>query len=146
MSAQVSELLPHAGGTAAGGSPRWSIPIDCETNGQLQEIGTVETVYECYPDGKVDTYPGTNTEKFAFADNLGCNDGDTNVGTLNGEDQTNCAWTYSGVTYPNWAAFASAYPGAKVARKNFDGTADEFYFVIVDQGPAHHLLFKLHAR
>jgi hypothetical protein len=134
--AKVAELdFSYAGGAAQGGSPRWSIPIDeC----LVTQEGAPGTPYPCKTDGV--------REEYAFADAINCNDGDTNVGTLNGEDQEACLWTYKGVSYPNWAAFVAAYPGAKVARKEIGGTSDAFYFVIIDRGPSHYLLFKVDAR
>jgi hypothetical protein len=71
--------------TATGGSPRISIPIDEDANG--------------------------TTENYAFADTLGCNDGNANDGTLSLSDTT-CTVSYGGdgtTTWPNWAAFAAAH-------------------------------------
>jgi hypothetical protein len=132
----VRELdFSYAGGNPQGGSPRWSIPIDCVQSPEY--VGVVE-VTPCTTDGV--------REQYAFADAVTCNDGDANVGTLNGEDQENCPWTYLGVTYPNWAAFVAAYPGGRIAKTEPNGGGDSFYFVIIDRGPAHYLLFKVDAR
>jgi hypothetical protein len=71
---------------ATGGSPRISIPIDEDAN--------------------------SSTENYAFADTLGCNNGNPNDGTLSLSDTT-CTISYGGdgtTTWPNWAAFAAAHP------------------------------------
>jgi len=71
--------------TATGGSPRISVPIDENGDG--------------------------TTENYAFADTLGCNNGDANNGTLALTDST-CTISYGGdgtTTWANWAAFAAAH-------------------------------------
>ncbi len=77
------------GSGAAGGSPRFSIPIDEDDDG--------------------------TTEAYAFVDTLGCNDSSPNSGTLDAIDDPTCLVAYGATVYPNWAAFASANPTYRVA-------------------------------
>ena len=92
-----------AGTTASGGSPRVSIPIDADGNGSF--------------------------DAFAFADTLGCNDGNANSGTFMLGSAT-CHISYGADApefpgYANWAAFAAAHPTGKVS--------NDLPFVIADQ-------------
>ncbi len=102
----------YAGGQAVGGSPRWSLPID-ETGDRL--------------------FDGS----YAFIDVQGCNDGDTSVGALRGDDDGTCSVAYGGTVYPNFSAFEAAYPGARIAK-------DRDPFIAMDQ-PGHYLIYRVNA-
>ena len=95
---QVTQLSFNYTGTATGGAPRFSIPID-ENNDGL-------------------------TEQFAFVGATLCNNGNGLVDVI--KDST-CNVNYNSVDYPNWAAFAAAYPAAEVA------LTDNYVFVIADE-------------
>jgi hypothetical protein len=98
---EVNKLsFSYSGSGATGGSPRVSIPID--TNG----------------DGGWDA--------FAFADTLGCNNGDPNNGILDVVNDSTCTIAFGSDTYANWAAFVSANPTYRIAQ-------DALTFIIVDQ-------------
>ena len=103
LAAVSASFRYQAGGDtiATGGSPRISVPID--------------------------DLDSETTLAYAFADTLGCNDGNANNGTLSLGDTT-CAIAYApdGVAgWPNWAAFAAAHPTWKVS--------NDLPFVIADQ-------------
>jgi hypothetical protein len=86
----VNKLAFTYNGTGAtGGSPRISIPIDEDGDG--------------------------DTEAYAFVDTLSCNDGSANVGTLDAINDSTCVVSYGATTYPNWAAFVAANPTYRVA-------------------------------
>jgi hypothetical protein len=106
----VNLNFSYAGGPHVGGAPRLSIPID-----------------EAPTDGKWDA--------FAFLDAPGCNDGDEFVGQVEGRPDKTCNVNYRGVDYPNWAAFVTAHPGARVA-------TDAVTFIIIDQS-AHYLIWRV---
>jgi hypothetical protein len=97
----------YSGTGAAGGSPRISIPIDINGDGLIDDINN---------DGYVD---------FAFTDTQGCNNGDTNVGTLDAINDATCTIWYNNVSYINWAAFVTANPTYRVAK-------DQLTFIIAD--------------
>src|SRR4029077_3850225 len=80
-------------GDVQGGAPRWSIPID--TTGDKGQDG------------------------YAFLDAAGCGArvGTTDTVTVSTANK-DCHVNFLGVDYPNWAAFAAAYPTGKVAKKN----------------------------
>jgi hypothetical protein len=79
----------YEGDEAVGGSPRLSIPIDEDGDG--------------------------DTEAYAFIDTLGCNDGDPNSGTLDAINDSTCTVAYGANTYENWAAFVEANPEYRIA-------------------------------
>jgi hypothetical protein len=108
----VQELrFSYAGGATSSGSPRWSVAIDENANARH--------------DGE---------EAYAFADVNGCNDGNTSVGTLDGEDDGSCSWSYKSETFANWDAFAGAHPSYRIARLHADGSTGFIpAFVITDQ-------------
>jgi hypothetical protein len=119
----VIELsFQYAGGPPGGGSPRWSVAIDENANGKH--------------DGD---------EAFAFADVNACNDGDSFVGTEDGEDDGSCQWFYKAESFPNWDAFAGAHPTYRIPRLTESGAAIVPAFVVMDQ-PGHYLIFKLDVR
>ena len=97
----------YDGSGAAGGSPRISLPIDINGDGFIDDINE---------DGYAD---------FAFIDTMGCNDGDTNVGTLDAINDPTCIVWYNNVSYDNWAAFVAANPTYRIA-------SDRLTFIIVD--------------
>ena len=107
----VNLNFSYAGGPHVGGAPRLSIPID--------EAGT----------------PGTGWDAFAFMDAPGCNDGDEFVGRVEGRTDASCLVSYDGVDYPNWAAFRTAHPGARIA-------TNAITFIIIDQ-PAHYVIWRV---
>ena len=110
---QVQRLdFYYAGGQAVGGSPRWSLPID-ETGDRL--------------------FDGS----YAFIDVQGCNDGDTYVGALRGDDDGTCSVAYGGTVYANFSAFEAAYPGARIAK-------DVTPFIAMDQA-GHYLIYRVNA-
>ena len=86
----------YSGSDPTGGSPRFSLQIDEDGAGALAPTD------------------------YAFVDALGCNNGAGLVDVIN--DPTCTIW-YKNVSYPNWAAFAAAYPDATLY----------FAFVVVDQ-------------
>jgi hypothetical protein len=79
----------YDGSVAAGGSPRFSIPIDEDGDG--------------------------TTEAYAFVDTLGCNDGSPNSGALDVIHDPTCAVAYGGTVYASWDAFVSANPTYRIA-------------------------------
>ena len=79
----------YEGTSAAGGSPRLSIPIDENGDG--------------------------TTEAYAFVDTLGCNDGSAESGTLDAINDPTCNVAYGSTVYSSWAAFASANPTFRIA-------------------------------
>jgi hypothetical protein len=79
----------YDGSGAAGGSPRFSIPIDEDGDG--------------------------TTEAYAFVDTLGCNDGSANSGTLDVIHDATCLVAYGATVYASWDAFASANPTYRIA-------------------------------
>jgi|GEM_PF-1988313 len=89
----------YSGSGATGGSPRISIPIDEDGDG--------------------------TTEAYAFIDTVGCNDGNSSMGTLDAISDTTCSVAY-GEVYPNWAAFVEDYPDYRIA-------SDALSFIIIDQ-------------
>ncbi len=78
---------------ASGGSPRLSIPIDTDGDG--------------------------DTEFFAFVDVLGCNDGSTTRGKLDVINDPTCTIQAGSETFPNYAAFVAAHPTYKIAMDNY---------------------------
>ncbi|HEV7365588.1 MAG TPA: hypothetical protein VGN76_07055 [Gemmatimonadales bacterium] len=131
---QVHELdFSYAGGPHVGGVPRLSIPIDCVQDAEY--VGAVAAT--CATDG--------NYDHFAFIDAPGCNDGDEFVGTVEADDNPNCNVNYNSVDYPNWNAFMTAHPGARIAR-------DQITFIIVDRAGgdnnfgAHYIIWKVDIR
>jgi len=86
----------YSGDAPVGGSPRFSLLIDEDGPGPLEPAD------------------------YAFVGASNCNDGSGLVDVIN--DET-CLVDYRNVTYPNWDAFAAAYPHATLY----------FAFVIVDQ-------------
>jgi hypothetical protein len=88
--ADVNKLaFTYDGETAVGGSPRISIPIDENGDG--------------------------NWDGFAYIDTLGCNDGDANTGTLDAINDSTCTIWYGAESYDNWAEFASENPTYTIA-------------------------------
>jgi len=79
----------YSGTSAAGGSPRLSIPIDENGDG--------------------------TTEAYAFVDTLGCNDGSAETGTLDAINDATCSVAYGSTVYASWAAFAAANPTFRIA-------------------------------
>ncbi len=75
---------------AAGGAPRWSIPID--TNGDRN-----------------------TTEGYAFLDVFGCG-GSAGSSTAVSTDNDNCHVNFQSVDYPNWKALYTAHPTYKVSK------------------------------
>ena len=74
----------------------------------------------------IDTDGNGSTEGYAFVDAYYCPGVGGNVDVIN---DPNCGIYYQGVSfYPNWAAFAAAYPGAKVA-------TDNYAFIIAERTP-----------
>jgi hypothetical protein len=117
----------YAGGPQGAGSPRWSIPID--------EDG--DRVFEFDPDG---------TETFAFIDNLGCNDGDSFVGRVRGQDDPTCEVTYKSTTYPNWSTFAGAFPNARVGGRfgpSFGNQPADPFIILDASNPSHYLIYHV---
>ena len=49
--------------------------------------------------------------------------------------QASCLVSYDGVDYPNWAAFRTAHPGARIA-------TNAITFIIVDQ-PARYVIWRV---
>ncbi|HKY99339.1 MAG TPA: hypothetical protein VJL35_15910 [Gemmatimonadaceae bacterium] len=80
----------YDGSGAAGGSPRISLPIDEDNDG--------------------------DTEGYAYIDTQGCNTGDANVGTLDAINDPTCTVWYNNVSYENWGAFVTANPNYRVAK------------------------------
>ncbi len=105
--AGVSMLSFNYTGTATGGAPRFSIPID-EDNSTTTNGGAGY---------------GVGTEAFAFAGAALCNNGNGLVDVI--KDAT-CDINYKGVDYANWAAFAAAFPNAVVS-------FGDYVFVIADE-------------
>jgi len=93
----ITQLSFMYTGTATAGSPRFSIPIDENDDGL--------------------------TEAFAFVGARDCNNG---AGFVDVTKDATCNVNYNSVDYPNWAAFVTAYPTAKVA------LTDNYLFVIAD--------------
>jgi hypothetical protein len=79
----------YDGESSVGGSPRLSIPIDSDGDG--------------------------DTEAYAFIDTMGCNDGDPESGTLDAINDSTCLVWYDNVSYENWAAFVAANPTYRIA-------------------------------
>lgn len=77
-----------ADGQVAGGAPRWSIPIDTDSN--------------------------TTVDNYAFLDVNGCG-GSAGVNTAVSTDKANCHVNFASTDYANWAAFYTAHPGYKLA-------------------------------
>ena len=88
---KLSFSYAAVGGTvASGGSPRISIPIDVDGDG--------------------------NYDNFAFIDTLGCNNGSPNKGTLDAISDSTCTVALDdGRSYANWAAFVAANPTYQIA-------------------------------
>jgi hypothetical protein len=107
-------------------SPRallgWSIPIDENNDGMR-----------------------SGTEEYAFIAADRCNDGDANVGRVDGDDDPTCFVDHKGVAYDNWDAFAGAHPTWRIARRESGGTSPAFTFVIIDQ-PAHYVVWLVQAQ
>ena len=82
----ITQLSFRYTGTPTAGSPRFSIPIDENNDG--------------------------NTEAFAFVGAALCNNGNGLVDVIK---DTTCNVNYKGVDYANWAAFVAAFPDAEVA-------------------------------
>jgi len=101
----------YTGGPISGGSPRFSIPIDLNGDGATDQFICAPGPTFCY--------------LFAFADSQTC---DTeHSGTVNVITDATCPISLnSGPSWPNWAAFVAANPGAKVG-------ADLVTFIIADQ-------------
>jgi hypothetical protein len=78
----------YDGSTASGGSPRLSIPIDEDGDG--------------------------DTDGYAFIDTLGCNDGSPDSGTLDAINDPTCLIWYGSTSYVNWAAFVAANPDYRI--------------------------------
>lgn len=76
-------------GDAAGGAPRFSIPIDTDGN-------------------------GSTDDGYAFLDVLGCG-GTSGQTTTVSTSSASCHVNFAGVDYANWAAFAAANPSYRVA-------------------------------
>lgn len=87
-----------------GGSPRWSIPID--ENG----------------DGEYDGY--------AFIDAAGCGQMGQLTGVVSTEDTT-CQVTYKAGTYANWDAFAAANPTYTIAKALPFVIADQRFYGLI---------------
>jgi hypothetical protein len=104
--ANVTQLSFNYTGTATGGAPRFSIPIDQDNNSSTGNPSL-----------------GAGTEGFAFVGAALCNDGAGFVDVVN--DPT-CDVNYLGVDYPNWAAFTAAFPSAVVS-------FGDYVFVIADE-------------
>ena len=81
-------------GDVAGGSPRFSIPIDTDD-------------------------PGNAVNAFAFIDAAGCGatvgDNPTNIATLVSTTSTSCSVNFDGDDFANWDAFAEANPDYTIA-------------------------------
>ena len=105
--ADVTQLSFNYTGTATGGAPRFSIPID-EDNNSATNGGAGY---------------GAGTEAFAFAGAALCNNG---AGTVDVIKDATCDINYKGVDYPNWAAFAAAFPDAVIS-------FGDYVFVIADE-------------
>jgi hypothetical protein len=94
-------------GDVAGGSPRFSIPIDTDD-------------------------PGNSVNAFAFIDAAGCGatvgDNPTNVATLVSTTSTTCSVNFDGDDFANWDAFAEANPDFRVA-------LGQVAFIIADTVP-----------
>jgi hypothetical protein len=103
---QVKELdFSYAGGDEAG-APRMRIPIDeC----RVEDLTTTAVTPGCTTDGTMELY--------AYIDVRTCNDGDANVGVVNGEDSPACEVEYDDVSYDNWNDFASTHSDWRIARK-----------------------------
>lgn len=67
-----------------------------------------------------------STEGYAFVDAFYCAGTNGNVDIVN---DANCTIWYLGNPYPNWTAFVTAFPGAKVA-------TDNFVFVVAERTPS----------
>ena len=80
---------PSAATCVRGGSPRISIPIDTDGNG--------------------------DTESFAFIDANNCNQAGGTAGTVNQA----CPVFFGGTLYTNWAAFVAANAGARIGTDEF---------------------------
>lgn len=86
----VNKLSFDYDGTgAAGGSPRISLPIDENGDGDM--------------------------EAYAYIDTMGCNDGNANSGTLDAINDATCTIWYNNMSYQNWAAFVTANPTYRIA-------------------------------
>ncbi len=94
----VKKLSFNFTGEATAGAPRFSVPIDTDGNG--------------------------STNFWAYVSAYYCNDGMGTVDAIN--DSTCTVYTSTNMSYPNWAAFVAAYPGAKVAN-------DYALFIIADE-------------
>ena len=116
----VEHLSFHYDGTGAvAGSPRFSIPIN--TNGD-----------------------GQTTDFFAFVDVVTCNNGSTTHGVLNVTKDMTCTINAGPEVFPNWDAFVAAHPTYRVANDNYtfviQDTAGPKYTlsdVKIDKKPGH---------
>ena len=127
----------YAGGSFAGGSPRWSVAID--ENGNARHEGPVDE----------DAVPGDDDgffESYAFADIVSCNDGDTSVGTSDAEDDGTCTWYYETESFPNWDSFAGAHPNYRIARLHSDGSTGFIPAFVVQDQPAHYIVWGFEVR
>jgi hypothetical protein len=61
-------------------------------------------------------------EDYAYINAETCDDGDSNVGVVEGEDADHCLVFYLSEEHPNWAAFVAAHPDDRIARKARDFT------------------------
>lgn len=86
---QVVFEFRNANGDVAGGSPRFSIPIDTD--------GT-----------------GSTDNGYAFLDVAGCG-GTSGDNTLVSTQSATCAVNFQSVDYANWSTFASANPSYRIA-------------------------------
>jgi hypothetical protein len=110
----------YAGGPFAGGAPRWSVAIDEDGDGTF-EAGEV----------------------FAFADAGSCNDGDSNVGVSDAQDDVTCTWFYKAEVHPNWRAFSHAHPNSRIPRRNSNGTAMAVPAFVITDAPNHYLVWNV---
>jgi hypothetical protein len=84
----------------------------------------------------IDTDGNTTTEFFAFVDVANCrgnNDGVVKASSVNITKDAACgivAGSPGGTFYPNWAAFAAAYPNARVAN------GVDYIFMVAERTPA----------
>jgi hypothetical protein len=81
----------YSGSPAGAGAPRFSVPIDTDGNGTIDQYAFIAAFY--------------------------CNDG---AGLVDAIKNQNCTIYLGGVTpYANWAAMVAALPGAKIATDSF---------------------------
>jgi hypothetical protein len=92
-----------------GGAPRWSIPVNTDSD-------------------------ANTTEGYAFIDVNGCG-GSAGVPTVVATANANCHVNFQGVDYANWQAFCGknggAHPTYTLAK--FDGGEPTFPFIIADE-------------